>query len=253
MPTPNRAIILAAGRGSRLGDYTTGLPKTLLPIGGSTIFDRIVTGLNKIGIKDVVVVTGHAARSLETHALSCSSKLVNNDVSFQFVLNDNLDVGNIYSFWLARDKMTEDFVLLNSDVVFDYEILDLLKQDGNRSSLAIDNYKALGEEEMKVRVTKGQIIKEISKNLDPTTADGEYIGIMKLSGGDAAMVLEQIEDLLTEKRFPLYYEDALRKIANKNNFLMACSTRGLPWTEIDTVEDMQYAQTIILPQLQSPA
>ncbi|MFY3740887.1 MAG: choline kinase [Candidatus Nitrosomirales archaeon] len=253
MPSPKLAIILAAGMGSRLGEYSKHLPKTLLTVGNSTIFDRMVVGLSMIGIKDIVVITGHAASTLETHALSYSSKLVNNNVNFHFIRNNNLDIGNIYSFWLARGRMNEDFILLNSDVVFDYGILNLLKNDIHSSSLVIDDSKTLGEEEMKVNVTEGEIIKEISKKLDPISADGEYIGIMKLSSGDATKVIEQVERLMSEKQFPLYYEDALRRIANNNDFLVACSTKGLPWTEIDTVEDMQYAQTIILPQLQSPA
>jgi choline kinase len=253
MPNPKRAIIFAAGRGSRLGHYTKDLPKTLLTVGKLTIFDRIVIGLDKVGINDIVVVTGHASERLESHALSHSSKLARNHVKFQFIINDKLDIGNIYSFWLARERMTEDFLLLNSDVVFDQGILDLLTNNEHPTALAIDDRKHLGVEEMKVMITNQGIIKDITKDIEPSVANGEYIGIMKVSSGDATKIIEKVQQLLSEKRSPLYYEDALRLVAKEKDCLFACSTIGLPWTEIDTEDDMNYAQGIILPQLKSPA
>src|SRR5687767_4605038 len=98
---PKKAIMFAAGFGSRLGAYTRNLPKTLLPIGDLSIFDRMVIGLDKIGISDIAIVTGYAGQRLRSHALSFSTKMVQNRVKFEFIVNDNLDKGNIYSFWLA--------------------------------------------------------------------------------------------------------------------------------------------------------
>jgi len=247
----DRAIIFAAGMGTRLGPQTRDLPKTLLTVGKLSIFDRMIMGLDRIGIKDVVVVIGYAGAGLRSHALLQTSKLVNDRLSFEFITNDSLDIGNIYSFWLAKKKMIEkDALLLNSDVVFDYRILDLLKADQNPSSLAIDKSMTLGAEEMKVKLGKGQIIKEMSKELDPSVADGEFIGIMKVSNDVAGKVIDKVEKLLTLQKFPLYYEDAFRLVAHEEDCLAACSTSGLPWTEIDTVDDMNYAQSIIVPQLE---
>ena len=247
----NKAIIFAAGLGSRMGPYTRGLPKTLLTVGNQTIFDRIILGLDNIGIYDIVVVTGYAGSTLQSHALSCSKNLVEHDLNFEFVTNDNLEIGNIYSFWLARDKMNEDFILLNSDVVFDFGTLALLKKNQNPSALLIDDCKPLGIEEMKVKIKEGQVIKEIRKELDPSEADGEYIGIMKVSNDVAAKVRDKIELLLSQHKFPLYYEDAFGLVAKEEDCLFACSTKGLPWTEIDTIDDMNYARNIILPRIET--
>jgi len=248
---PEQAIIFAAGLGSRLGPYTQNIPKTLLNLGSTTIFDMMIVGLEKIGVQNVTVVTGYQASKLRQHATTISLEQVNNKVHFDFIQNDNLDAGNIYSFWLARNKMTKNFFLLNSDVLFDYGILDLLVANPNDSALVIDNHKILGQEEMKVSVSRGGVIKSISKQLDPSVAAGEYIGIMKLSSDTAERVLDKVELLLSQKRYPLYYEDAFELVAQESECLWTCSTKGLPWTEIDTMEDLNFARDTVLTKLRS--
>src|SRR2546425_1944773 len=251
MSFPDRAIIFAAGKGSRLGPYTGELPKTLLTVGNLTIFDRIIANLDRMDVKDIVVVTGHAGSRLRQHAISQSSKIARNKLQFEFIVNNDLDIGNIYSFWLARSKMLKDFLLFNSDVVFDHRILDLLRNDDNRSTLVIDDSKALGKEEMKVKIEKGGVIKEITKYCDPSIADGEYIGIMKVSDEVAKKVTSKIEQLLSQRQSPLYYEDAFRLVAKEQDCLFACSTTGLPWAVIDTIYDINYARSIIVPHIEN--
>jgi choline kinase len=251
MTSIDNAIIFAAGRGSRLGPYTKDLPKTLLTVGDLRIFDRMIVGLDRIGIENIVVVLGYAGSSLKSHALSHSRRLTKNQVNFEFIVNDDLDIGNIYSFWLAKNTMTRDFIMLNSDVIFDYQILDLVKNDKNHSVLAIDDSKTLGLEEMKVKTKDSNIITEITKDLDPRTADGEFIGIMKVSVDVATKVIGKVEQLLSQQKFPLYYEDAFRLVAKEQDCLFACSTKGLPWTEIDTVDDMNYAKSIVMPKIRN--
>jgi choline kinase len=252
MSQVSKAIIFAAGLCSRLGPHTKDLPKTLLKVGELTILDRMIIGLDKVGIKDISIVVGYASTRLRSYVLTTSSTLVQNRIKFDFIENTNLDIGNIYSFWLARNKMIEDFILLNSDVVFHYGILEsLIRESSGISALLIDDSKTLGAEEMKVKIKDGgRIIKDITKKLDPKTANGEYIGITKISHDDVSKILEKVDQLLSEKKFPLYYEDAFRLVANESELLSGCSTRGLPWTEIDTVEDMNYARNTVLPRIE---
>jgi len=214
------------------------------------MFDRMIIGLNRIGVRNVTVVIGHLASTLRQHATTKSSELTENNVSFDFIQNDSLDIGNIYSFWLARSRMTDEFILLNSDVVFDYGILDLLLSSPHDSALLIDDRKTLGAEEMKVSVNNRKFVTDISKQLDPSKAAGEYIGIMKISPDTAHLVLDKVELLLNAKKCPLYYEDAFKLVARENECLWTCSTEGLPWTEIDTEQDLNFAIDTIVPKLQ---
>ena len=74
---------------------------------------------------------------------------------------------------------------------------------------------------------------------------------MKVSNDVAAKVRDKIELLLSQHKFPLYYEDAFGLVAKEEDCLFACSTKGLPWTEIDTIDDMNYARNIILPRIET--
>lgn len=242
MNSIKRAIIIAAGEGVRLRPYTNSTPKTLLKISSYTIFDRLVNALCNNGIEEIVVVIGHSKIKLLEH-IDNITKNIGKDLEFRFVYNNKLDIGNIYSLWLARDYMDKDFILCNSDVIFHPYILSILKTT-NKISMAIDDMKELTEEDMKVLINKDNVIKDISKTLEISKADGEYIGLMKVDADLSHLILEKTKLLLDGKRFPLYYEDALRLIANERDDILACKIGGLPWIEIDTKEDLEHAKHI---------
>ncbi len=237
----NRAIILAAGSSTRLRPLTNNIPKTLLRIGRATIFDTSISILHRFNIDDIIVVTGYAADMLEEHVQRNYSD--NNTIRFRFVRNDKLNLGNIYSFYIAREYMDNDFILLNSDVLFHPKILEyLLTYDV--SALAVDDHKILGEEEMKVKVNESGVIKDISKNMPVKDADGEYIGVMKLTSKDATMIIKSIKHLFNKGIYNLYYEDAIRLVAHEYDVFYKCSTRGLQCIEIDTQEDLKNAYSV---------
>ena len=235
-----RTIILAAGSSTRLRPLTNNIPKTLLKVGKITILDAAILALHRFNIDDIVVVTGHAADILETYLKRNYS---DDTIRFRFVRNDRLDLGNIYSFYIAREYMDTDFILLNSDVLFLPDILEYLLAY-NVSALAIDDHKVLGEEEMKVKVNDSGIIKDISKDIPVKEADGEYIGLMRLTSKDASMIIKSIIHLFNQGRYNLYYEDAIRLVAHEYDVFYKCSTRGLQCIEIDTQEDLKHAHRI---------
>ncbi|MEM1951653.1 MAG: sugar phosphate nucleotidyltransferase, partial [Candidatus Nitrosocaldus sp.] len=108
----NQAVILAAGSSTRLRPLTNNIPKTLLKVGRLTIFDMAISSLINLGINNIIVVTGHAADVLEEHI---KTNYNDKGIIFRFVRNDKPTLGNIYSFYTARDYMDKDFILLNSD------------------------------------------------------------------------------------------------------------------------------------------
>jgi choline kinase len=236
----NRAIILAAGSSTRLRPLTNNIPKTLLKVGRATILDIAISILHRFNIDDIIIVTGHAADTLEEHVYRNYN---NNTIRFRFIRNDKLHLGNIYSFYIAREYMDTDFILLNSDVLFHPKILEyLLSYDV--SALAVDDHKMLGEEEMKVKVNESGIIKDISKGIPIKEADGEYIGVMKLTSKDANTIIKSITHLFNQGRYNLYYEDAIRLVAHEHDLFYKCSTRGLQCIEIDTHKDLNDAYTV---------
>ena len=249
MARTRRAVILAAGSGSRLQPFTNDVPKTLLHLDNNlTIFDRIALSLLEVEVKEVVVIAGHASSTLESHISNHTSKLVNNKIHFKIIRNEYLELGNIFSLWLARNEMKEDFLLFDSDVVFHHKILELLMADQHDSAIVVDDTKQnLGQDQSKVIISNAKIVKDIGKTINALDVNGEYTGIMKISANEANLVMHMIHRLLVGPIFPQYYTYPFRLIAKESDYFSACSTRGLPWIEIDTIKDLHYATNSVIP------
>ena len=239
------AIILAAGQGKRLGKLTSDIPKCLLAIEDKTLLDFSLEALKESSVSDITFVIGHAKEKLIEHVIENWS----DDFTFKFVYNEKYaDYNNIYSAYLVRNSWTDETILLNSDIIFDKEILLGLKTEAENSCLIIDNTKTLVEEDMKVKVNSTKKITAINKGLNIKDSLGEYIGIFYLKGDERVKFLESLE-LNVEGVYgrkpllDLYYEDALDQILDHVS-VYPLSTNGKKWTEVDTSEDYELAKKI---------
>jgi choline kinase len=104
------AIILAAGRGGRLGPLTAEKPKCLLRVGTGSLLDHQLDALRVNGVESVVVVAGYCAEAVEAELAGRASLLLN---------PRHAETNSLYSLWLARQHAQDGFVLLNADVLFD--------------------------------------------------------------------------------------------------------------------------------------
>ncbi len=245
-----KAVILAAGRGKRLSTLTNKVPKTLVDVGGSPILAHILVNLRRFGIKDVVIVTGYKATKIREFVSKFGEKI---KVNADYIHNDRFnETNNIYSVYLARDKLEDEkFVLLNSDVLFHGEILRaLLKSEREGMVLSVDLGKELGWEEMKVRIEDERIL-EISKEIDPRFADGEYIGITRIDDDFSSEFFDAVKKTIKTDGENVFYESAYQRMTDEGKILTFESTRGLPWIEIDTYEDLRTAREIITPRIYS--
>lgn len=235
------AIILAAGKGSRL-DGAAVKPKCLVKIGGSTLLHRQIETLRRLNVKKIVVVIGFGGDSIRQE---CSNEisLIENS---QFA-----ETSSMYSLWLARDLLTDGFVVLNSDVLFHPQMLaDLLESEHDDALLISDtDATPLGDEEMKVKV-KDELVVDISKEIDPLEADGENVGIVKFSPSGAKLLIDYMDTLIASGAVKDWAPRAFREFARQRP-LHALSTRGLPWIEIDFPEDYRRAVDEIYPQIAS--
>jgi choline kinase len=240
-PSFMNAIILAAGKGSRL-DGAAVKPKCLVKIGGSTLLHRQIETLRRLNVKKIVVVIGFGGDSIRQE---CSNEisLIENS---QFA-----ETSSMYSLWLARDLLTDGFVVLNSDVLFHPQMLaDLLESEHDDALLISDtDATPLGDEEMKVKV-KDELVVDISKEIDPLEADGENVGIVKFSPSGAKLLIDYMDTLIASGAVKDWAPRAFREFARQRP-LHALSTRGLPWIEIDFPEDYRRAVDEIYPQIAS--
>jgi choline kinase len=238
-----RAIILAAGKGSRLNATAGDSPKCLVKIGGESLIERQIRMLRHAGIHDIAVVAGCQPGRVRR---ACGQGIT-------YVENEKYaQTNSLYSLWLARPLLFEGFVVLNCDVLFHPVLLhDLLTSRHDDALLLAYRQpdQIFGPEEMKVKVRCGRV-SDISKEMDPDDADGENVGIVKFGPRSAGMLVEIMDRLVADGRLRDWAPHAFRAFAAEAP-LHAIGTRGYPWIEIDFPEDYQLAVREILPAIEA--
>ncbi len=226
-----KAIILAAGYGSRMYPLAQDVPKCLLTIKGETLLARHLRILRGCGIEDITVVTGfHQERIVERYG---------EEVSIRY--NPHYEItGSIFSLWVARDLLTDDVVIMVSDVIFTEEPLNNLLANDNIYCMVIDN-KPCDEEARKVKVA-GNVIVETSKMMPPKEAFGEFAYFAKIKReGTEAFSKSLFECVRKDSNsdWPDTFSNLLSK-GHTVNFVLINS----PWIEIDTEEDYKEAKRL---------
>lgn len=231
-----QAIIMAAGRGSRLGGLTDDRPKSFLEVNGERLIDHNIKMLHEFGIQDIKIVTGYKNEVFEEH--------FKNDQDIELIYNPFYEMMNVLgSFFMAMGKLKdhEDTVFLHADTVCDYGIFkDMLELEGDMV-LPVD-FRLCDEEAMKVLTRNGEVI-EISKEIDCSEGEGEFIGICKIKSNTLPSIKAAAKKLMKEKRFMEYFEGAIQELINENKYRLATSeTNGRFWGEVDTEEDLAYVR-----------
>lgn len=237
-----KAIILAAGKGTRLNGVEL-KPKCLFEVGGSTLLQRQLDALSEAGVNEIVLVLGFEAERIQRH---CPRNV-------EFVTNTRFgETSSLYSLWLAKEHLTDGFVVLNCDVLFHPELLTRLLTAPVADALLVDlvdkQNNQLGDEEMKVKISEGRVI-DISKSMDPAEADGENVGVVKFSREGARRLIAEMDRLIASGECDRDWAPrAFREFAQRYP-LHAISTDNYPWIEIDFPEDYARAQKVVFPRI----
>ena len=240
-------MVLAAGAGRRLRPDTDGLPKALLPVDGdTTILDIGLRNLAAAGMSEVAVVVGYAAQVVADRVTELEKR---HGVTLDLVYNDRAEEwNNAYSLWLAREYFGRGVLLVNGDTVHppsvEKTLLAALPRVGEAEVvLAVDDVKALGDEEMKVTLDPHGLLARITKQMDPAQAYGEYIGATLIRPEAAAGLAEALET--TWRRDPgLYYEDGYQELADRGTQIAVAPIGEVEWVEVDDHRDLRRARDI---------
>lgn len=134
-----QAIILAAGMGKRLKDLTANNTKCMVKVNGVTLIERMLNQLDKLNLERIVVVIGYEGRKLQEYisTLNISTKI-------EYVENEIYDkTNNIYSLALAKEYLLQaDTLLLESDLIFEDDVLKLLIDDKRETLALVDKYES---------------------------------------------------------------------------------------------------------------
>lgn len=238
-----RAVMLAAGVGRRLGHDK---PKILLEFGGRILLERHLAILDALGVRDVVIGIGHEALAIE-RALEA---LGQTDVST--IYNPDYKQGSILTLWRVREALTAGgpVLLMDGDVLYDHRVLERLVETYHADCLLVDRDFEPGDEPVKVGLVDGAPA-DFGKTIDPALeAYGESVGFFRLSEGMAKALVETAGRMIEEGGSERPMEDAVAAVIRTANPPFGFEdVTGLPWIEIDFPEDVDRAESDILPKL----
>jgi choline kinase len=233
-----RGLILAAGRGSRLGGSANGTPKCLLEIGRRRLIEHQLEALADAGVAPVAMVIGYGADEVREAV----------GIRAEYIYNRRWEQTNsVYSYHLAREWMTGPLVLLNCDVLFHPEILSrVLAVKGD--VLAYDSRSGGAPEQMKVAVKDGRVV-DMAKDLPPGAWAGENLGVLCLSAETSQALAERAGQVIAEGGENTWLSSALRQVAAERP-IQAIDVAGLPWGEVDSAYDLEHVRKTVWPAIE---
>ena len=229
-----KAIILSAGRGSRLLPLTEDRPKCLLPIASTSVLGLQLDTLEAAGIDNVVVVTG-----FHSHLVEAELKSRKGQMPVECIYNPFYQVAdNLASCWMARHHMNEDFLLINGDTLFEHSLLEaVLKSPEQPIQITIDKKKSYDSDDMKVALDGTRLL-AIGKTLSKSETHGESIGLLRFMGHGRDQFIHMLETILrTPDGTSVWFLTALDRIARQGANIGTLNIHGYRWQEIDTPED----------------
>lgn len=238
------AIILAAGRGSRLRELTDDQPKPMVPVNGKSIISNLVENLIASGFQRIVILVGYKAELLKVHLQPYSSK-----TEMIFIENKVFaTTNNIYTLWLAKEYLHGGFFLFEADIFCEKSILKQLADSPAGNIIVADQY---------TRRMSGTVIK-FDKNTHQVkgmylgknqTADFDYsdayktVNFYKFSRQYVRdYFLQRLKYHIDQNHTDAYYELIVLESLNQNFEFRCMPTGDGKWWEIDNEEDLEIAR-----------
>jgi len=246
LPTPvdsARAIILAASRGSEMGEVTAGIPKTMVPIGGTPLLHKLVAQFRAAGVRQVVVIRGYAAEKV--HASNA-----------EFVENKDFEeTCELLSLSKAIDHLQGDAIISFGDILFRKHILNNLLAERHDIVIAVDaawqeRHGSAGYVDY-VTATRPYSLRydeeeafltRMAPDLSPQEINGEWIGLTKTTGdGSAAMKAALIELSKRGDFRKLRFDDLFKYLIENGQSVQVLYITG-HWLDVDNLDDLSRAQ-----------
>lgn len=236
------AIILAAGKGSRLLDLTDSTPKSLLTLYNDyTILDYNIDMLRSLGIKTIKIVTGFQSLKIEQHV---------KDKNIHIIYNPFWNLCNVLgSLYMALPHIDDDFIFLHADTLLEKKAWKRLIGNPNKNVLPYKK-KECHEEEMKVRIDENNNLLEISKLIVAEDADGEFIGIAKFSKDFVPYFEKKSKFLFQTGELQFYMEAVINEAINDYEKMEMLDIEDAKFIEVDFQKDydlakIEFADTVL--------
>ena len=230
------AVLLAAGTGSRLQPLTLSAPKCLTEVGGEPILGRLIDGLRSQGFTRLVVVTGYLDRAVRDYVDANAG-----DLQVEYVFNSVFQTtNNIYSLWLARQALSEPFMLVECDLVFEPAMLKgLLTPDKIAISKVLPWMNGTT-----VEINSASLVTKFWMSREPTRENRyKTVNICSLSERSWSRVVARLDRYVREQRVGEYYEAVFADLVDERTLeLEGVFFAEDAWYEVDTAVDLKEAE-----------
>ena len=248
MSSTCRAVILAAGKGSRLVPLTENKPKCLVRVYGKPILGYQIDAFLDNGIKDIIVVAGYKFDMVK--------RFVDENYGGNVKVLENRDydtTNNMYSLYLLKDYINgESFFLCNGDVIFDKTILSSYLQLEDENSTIFYDSECFSDESMKIVIDKEGYVRSISKDIKSHKASGCSIDLYFFKRKESELLFDEMRKIIEVDDNKVQWTEVaiLKLVKNPEVFVKPFDIAGKRWVEIDTLEDLLIAD-IEFSQLKS--
>lgn len=238
---PKKAVILAAGPGSRLTEITRHIPKTMIQVNKKYIFEYIAEAIGKCGISQTVFIVGYQYKRLMPLIKERCGKL---GLKLSFVVNPRYkETNTMYSLWLARKHLKDSFIYFHGDLLFSYPMLkNLIKSPYGNAVLIDRKFPMDWDDAMKV-ITHNHEIKYMSKSITINEMDGIAIGIYKFNKEGAGELFKIVGTLIKKGVEKSWISEAINILA-KNVPINVVENKKFPWVDVDNLSDLEMAKSI---------
>lgn len=249
-----QAIMLAAGKGSRLGKYTKDNTKCMLNVHGKTLLERAIDALLEANIKDFIIVLGYKGENVKKYI---KEKELDKKINITYIDNNVYDTtNNIYSLYLAKDYLVkDDTILLESDLIYDTSIVKKLVDSKYESAALIAKYEEWMDGTV-VTLNKDNTINSFVEkkdfNYDEVNKYYKTVNIYKFSKEfSKRFYIPFLESYIKVYGNNDYYELVLKVISGlKEVKLHGLPLNNEPWYEIDDSQDYDIANAIFAPSME---
>lgn len=241
-----QAVMLAAGQGKRLGEYTQNNTKCMVQVGGKTLLEHTVAALKQAGIHKLIMVVGYQKESLKAYI-----KEHIKDIEVVFIDNDAYQTSNnIFSLSLARSFMeNEDTILLESDVIYEKKLIADLVLDPNENLAVVAKYEQWMDGTVVLVDKQNRILEFVDKQHFTYENAAQYYKTVNIYKFSKAFSKNQyfpfLEAYMQVYGKNEYYEAALKAVAYlSSSGLKAFDVKDTVWYEIDDPQDLHIANVL---------
>ncbi len=248
-----KAVILAAGMGTRLRPITMSVPKCLVPVNSKPILEHQLEALLTAGVRDVILVVGYLSE-----LVSGKYGIRYGDMNIHYVQNHIYDrTNNIYSLWLARQHLDNQVLLLEGDLVFEPELLQRLAQTPEPNVAIVERFQPYMDGTI-IQANGPRASRMILKahqgdDFDYASAY-KTVNIYKLSQETLQnKIVPCLDSYVAQQRYDQYYEAVFADLISQGSMRLAILCAALNrWAEIDTLEDLQAAEKLFATETLNP-